>query len=93
MPSMRLRQLGITSGRFPTGPINAITDVQGVTAGHCTLIYDQSRVVRTGITMILPRGEDTWITSLRDTTHKIAMARRPARTGLMKLACCTHPAA
>jgi D-aminopeptidase len=57
---MRLRQLGITIGRFPTGPFNAITDVQGMTVGHCTLIHDQPRVARTGITMILPRGEEIW---------------------------------
>lgn len=60
MPSKRLRELGITIGHFPTGPLNAITDVAGVTVGHCTLIYDQPRVARTGITMILPRGEQTW---------------------------------
>jgi len=60
MPSMRLRELGISIGHFPSGPFNAITDVAGVTVGHCTLIYDQPRVARTGITMILPRGERTW---------------------------------
>ena len=60
MPSMRLRELGISLGHFPTGPFNAITDVAGVTVGHYTLIHDQPRVARTGITMILPRGEETW---------------------------------
>jgi D-aminopeptidase len=60
MPSMRLRELGITIGRFPTGAFNAITDVWGVTVGHCNLIFDQPRVARTGITMILPRGKEIW---------------------------------
>ena len=60
MPSMRLRDLGITIGHFPTGPLNAITDVAGVTVGHYTLIHDQPRVARTGITIVLPRGESTW---------------------------------
>jgi D-aminopeptidase len=57
---MRLRELGITIGHFPTGPLNAITDVAGVTVGNCTLIDDQPRIARTGITMILPRGERIW---------------------------------
>ncbi len=60
MPSKRLRELGITIGHFPTGPLNAITDVNGVAVGHATLIHDQPRVARTGITMILPRGQQTW---------------------------------
>ena len=30
---MRLRDLGITIGRFPPGPRNSITDVDGVTVG------------------------------------------------------------
>lgn len=57
---MRLRDLGISIGHFPTGPFNAITDVPGVTVGHHTLIHDQPRIARTGITVILPRGERIW---------------------------------
>jgi D-aminopeptidase len=60
MPSIRLRDLGLSIGHFPTGPFNGITDVNGVTVGHCTLICDEPRIARTGITMILPRGEKTW---------------------------------
>lgn len=60
MPSKRLRELGITIGQFPTGPHNAITDVQGVSVGHCTVIHDTPRVARTGISMILPRSEQIW---------------------------------
>jgi D-aminopeptidase len=60
MPSTRLRDLGLTIGHFPTGPNNAITDVNGVMVGHCTLIYDEPRIARTGITVILPRGEKIW---------------------------------
>ena len=51
----RLRDYGITIGTYPTGPNNAITDVAGVAVGHTTLIYDQPRVARTGVTVILPR--------------------------------------
>ena len=60
MASVRLRDLGFTIGHFPTGNLNAITDVKGVTVGHCTVIYDEPRIARTGITMVLPRGENIW---------------------------------
>ena len=56
----RARDLGINfSGT--TGKLNAITDVQGVTVGHKTIIKDleNNKAVRTGVTVILPRGEDT----------------------------------
>lgn len=56
MARMRLRDLGIAIGRLATGPHNAITDVPGVLVGHATLIYDQPRVARTGVTMIVPRN-------------------------------------
>jgi D-aminopeptidase len=42
-----------------TGPDNAITDVPGVLVGHSTLIRDKPEVVRTGITMVVPRA-DVW---------------------------------
>ena len=55
MTRSRLRDLGIVIGELPTGPDNAITDVPGVWVGHTTLIYDQPRVARTGVTVIRPR--------------------------------------
>jgi D-aminopeptidase len=57
MPShrSRLRDLGISIGVLPTGPLNAITDVEGVQVGHFTLIHDTPRIARTGVTVILPR--------------------------------------
>lgn len=60
MTRARLRDLGITLGEWPTGPHNAITDVPGLLAGHKTLIFDEPRIARTGVTVILPRGKDTW---------------------------------
>jgi D-aminopeptidase len=50
----RLRELGLRIGTLPTGPLNAITDVAGVTVGHVTLIADSPHVVRTGVTAVLP---------------------------------------
>ena len=55
MPRSRLRDLGISIGALPTGPLNAITDVPGVLVGHTTLVYDEPRVARTGVTVVLPR--------------------------------------
>jgi D-aminopeptidase len=56
----RLRDLNISIGEFPTGSQNAITDVSGVLVGHATLIHDEPRVARTGVTVILPRDGDVW---------------------------------
>lgn len=50
----RARQLGLTPGVYPTGPINAITDVGGVRVGHTTLIDGDA--VRTGVTAIVPHA-------------------------------------
>jgi len=60
MARVRLRALGISTGRLPTGPNNAITDVVGVRVGFATLIRDQPTKVRTGVTMVWPAGADIW---------------------------------
>ena len=54
MTRSRLRDLGITIGTYPTGIYNAITDVTGVRVGQTTLIYDEPRVARTGVTAVIP---------------------------------------
>jgi D-aminopeptidase len=58
--SPRARDLGIPFDGQP-GPLNAITDVAGVTVGHTTLIAgtDPKHQVRTGVTAVLPRGDRT----------------------------------
>jgi D-aminopeptidase len=50
----RARDLGIRVGTLPPGPLDAITDVQGVMVGQTTLIKGDK--VRTGVTAILPHG-------------------------------------
>lgn len=60
MTRARLRDLGITIGRFPTGQHNAITDVPGVWVGHTTLIRDEPRIARTGVTVIAPHEGEIW---------------------------------
>jgi len=48
----RARELGIAPGILQPGPLNAITDVSGVSVGQVTLSQGDS--VRTGVTAILP---------------------------------------
>lgn len=50
----RARDLGVAPGVFPTGPLNAITDVAGVQVGQSTVVEGDS--VRTGVTAILPHA-------------------------------------
>ncbi|MCH8960071.1 MAG: P1 family peptidase [Bacteroidetes bacterium] len=58
----RARDIGVPFEGVP-GPLNAITDVQGVEVGHTTLISGDGPLVvgegpvRTGVTAILPRGK------------------------------------
>lgn len=64
-PRLRARELGIVIGTYPTGPLNAITDVAGVTVGHTTLISGEGPLkpgagpIRTGVTVVVPR-DDVW---------------------------------
>jgi L-aminopeptidase/D-esterase-like protein len=58
----RARQIGVPFDGVP-GPLNAITDVQGVEVGSTTLISGNGALkvgegpVRTGVTVVLPRGK------------------------------------
>jgi D-aminopeptidase len=53
-PRPRARDLGITIGVLPPGPLNAITDVAGVRVGQVTVAAGDS--INTGITAILPHA-------------------------------------
>jgi D-aminopeptidase len=48
----RARDIGIVVGVLRPGPLNAITDVDGVQVGHRTIIEGQA--IRTGVTAVLP---------------------------------------
>jgi len=58
----RARDLGIPLDGTP-GPLDAITDVSGVTVGHSTIVRGSGRLVqgkgpvRTGVTVVFPRGK------------------------------------
>src|SRR5215471_15060353 len=60
----RARDLGVPFDGTP-GPLNAITDVAGITVGHTTLMSGEGKLqmgkgpVRTGVTAIMPRGQDS----------------------------------
>jgi len=73
---LRARDLGITIGAYPTGPLNAITDVDGVRVGHATIVRGDGALrvgqgpVRTGVTAVLPRP-DIWYTAVFAATHTL----------------------
>jgi L-aminopeptidase/D-esterase-like protein len=60
----RARDLGVPFDGTP-GPLNAITDVDGVLVGQTTLVSGSGRLVvgqgpiRTGVTAVLPRGGES----------------------------------
>ena len=64
-PRARARALGIVVGSYEPGPLNAITDVAGVSVGQTTLISGEGPLkpglgpVRTGVTVVIPR-DDVW---------------------------------
>ncbi|MEL6187529.1 MAG: P1 family peptidase [Myxococcota bacterium] len=51
-PRPRAREMGLEIGIFPTGPLNAITDVEGVKVGHRSIV--RGKDIRTGVTAIIP---------------------------------------
>jgi D-aminopeptidase len=48
----RARDLGLDIGTLPSGPLDAITDVDGIRVGSVTLI--EGDAVRTGVTVVVP---------------------------------------
>ncbi len=77
MSRPRIRDLGLAAGQMPPGPHNAITDVSGVRVGHTTLISGEGPLrpgqgpVRTGVTVVLPHGEDIFCHKVRAAVHTI----------------------
>lgn len=76
MPRVRARDLGITIGSMPPGPLNSITDVAGVLVGHSTIVRGNGSLtvgegpVRTGVTAVLPR-KDIWFNAVFGATHTL----------------------
>jgi D-aminopeptidase len=73
----RARDVGLAVGRLPPGTLNAITDVAGVRVGHTTLIAGEGPLrpgqgpVRTGVTVILPHGDNLFRHKVRAAAHTI----------------------
>jgi D-aminopeptidase len=65
----RLRDLGLTVGKLPPGPLNAITDVPNVRVGHTTLI--EGGDVRTGVTVVLPHERHAWAEPVFAGAHRL----------------------
>ena len=55
----RAREIGLIVGSLPAGPLNAITDVEGVRVGQVTLI--QGDAIRTGVTVVLPHAGNIFL--------------------------------
>jgi D-aminopeptidase len=62
---------------LPTGPHNAITDVAGVRVGHTTIVSGEGPLrpgrgpVRTGVTVVLPHGENLFRHKVAGAVHTI----------------------
>jgi D-aminopeptidase len=56
------RDFGLRIGRLPTGPLNAITDIAGVTIGHHTV---RDGGAATGVTAILPHSGNLFSRKVR----------------------------
>ena len=73
----RATDLGLEIGLLSHGPHNSITDVEGVTVGHATLIEGAGPLtvgrgpVRTGVTVILPRQENVFRQKVTGAVHVI----------------------
>jgi len=63
----RLRELGVKLGVFEPGPLNAITDVEGVRVGQVTLVAGDT--VRTGVTAILPHSGNLFQEKVAASVH------------------------
>ncbi len=74
---MRTRDLGIAIGRGRPGPLNTITDVPGVRVGHATIVEGDGPLgvgkgpVRTGVTVVVPRGKDDWLEPVFAGCHRL----------------------
>lgn len=62
MPTqVKCADFGIRIGTLPGGPLGKISDVPGVTVGHCTVDTDAHK---TGVTVVLPCADNPFINKL-----------------------------
>ncbi len=53
----RIEDYGIKIGKLPRGRLNKITDIEGLTVGHCTIDTDEHK---TGVTVIVPHEHNVF---------------------------------
>ncbi len=63
----RTRDLGIVVGVLAPGPLNAITDVDGVAVGHTTIVRGNN--IRTGVTAVLPHTDNLFQRKVPGAVH------------------------
>lgn len=74
MQPVKVRNLGLSIGRLPTGAKNCITDVPGVKVGHVTLDHSLSSSedhVCTGVTAILPHSGNVFRNKVVATSYVV----------------------
>ena len=64
----RIRDWMRVPGNYPPGPRNSISDVDGVTVGHCTL-HDDAAGLHTGVTVIRPHAGDVFTLKVPAAIH------------------------
>jgi D-aminopeptidase len=73
----RAREAGMRVGELETGEWDAITDVEGVLVGHCTLVRGSGALVpgqgpvRTGVTAVLPHSGNVFRDKVAASAHVI----------------------
>jgi D-aminopeptidase len=73
----RSRDLGIRIGMLEPGPLDAITDVAGVSVGHHTILSGEGPLdvgrgpVRTGVTVVVPHDGDPYSEAVFAGAHRL----------------------
>jgi D-aminopeptidase len=62
----RINDYGIEIGKLPKGKLNKITDVSGVSVGHCTIDTEDHK---TGVTVVIPSPNNIFANKLIAATH------------------------
>jgi D-aminopeptidase len=84
----RARDIGLAPGILAPGPLNAITDVEGVRVGQVTIIEGDN--VRTGVTAILPHPGNIFLEKVPAAVHvgngfgKLAGSTQVEELGVME---------
>ena len=76
----RAREQGIIVGELPTGPLNKISDVPGVTVGHVTIAEGNHN---TGVTVVMPCEDNMFVSKLTAAEHVLNGFGKTA--GLMQI--------